>query len=346
MRAALSPAGLAFLAAVTTGCPGDGAQKVRVVEAGAHALIERLEPLVAPGPLAEGHRDVADLERCEACHELAGPIPESKCLACHEEIGRRRAARAGHHGADLAGRCPDCHADHDGPLVVFDREAFNHERALFPLEGRHRTVACDECHEDPESGRFTYLPVEHDRCDACHEDPHRGTLEPASCETCHDAWDFRRAETAFDHDGTAFPLDALHRALDCSACHRSAPVYEPLSSDCAGCHAEVAAAMRGEVAVGGSVRRGRASPHEGLVGCTDCHDPSSGDESALAHAERCAHCHQPRYAALFLERTALLAEARARRPDDPRVRAAAAVSAHDFPFVLGLLREAGALEGR
>lgn len=346
MKADLRLAVCFLLGTVTAGCPGDGEERVGTVEAGAHALVERLEPLVAPGPLAEGHRGVADLERCEACHDLAGPIPEDKCLVCHEVIGRRRAARAGHHGADLTGRCAECHADHDGPLVVFDRESFNHERALFPLEGRHRTVDCERCHEDPESGRFVYLPVEHERCDACHEDPHGGTLASESCDACHDAWDFGGAEDAFDHGRTAFPLDALHRFLDCSACHRTAPLYEPLSADCAGCHVGVAEAMRGEVEVGGVERRGRASPHEGLVGCTDCHDPSSGDEKPLAHAERCAGCHQPRYAALFLERAALVAEARARRPDDPRVRAAGTLWAHDFPLALELLREAGMLEER
>ncbi len=163
-----------------------------------------------------------------------------------------------------------------------------------------------------------------------------------SCEVCHDVRGWKGSLVRFDHQRSDFPLDALHRDLACSACHETA-VFRPTPRRCEVCHEQAARALAGEVRAAGRSFRGPASPHRGLVECAQCHDTAEGREDDLARAARCASCHTSRYARLFLDRRALLAAATVEKDSSPEVEAARLVGSHDFPFVVDLLRRAGAL---
>ena len=292
----------------------------------------RVSDAVSPGPLAEAHADLEGVTRCNECHSWLGGTPDAACLACHEEIGKRMAARTGHHGR-LEGRCADCHADHRGAdvdLLGLDHGSFAHDRALFALRGAHADVACDDCHlrEDPKTGRKAFRPIGvARRCAGCHESPHGDRLvRERECESCHVATAWTAPAPAivegagFDHDvDTRFPLDAIHAGAACTGCHEPGS-KQPPPRECASCHGDAAALLSGRF--GG--RRVAPDPHAKGATCRECHPAAMARPSLPEYAAVCVTCHPASYAALLATRSALLDEALvaarlvAKRPEERR----------------------------
>jgi hypothetical protein len=185
----------------------------------------------------------------------------------------------GHHGG-FQGACASCHVEHRGraaDLLGLDREAFNHEQALFPLRGAHVEVECDECHlrVSAETQREAFHPIgaPHERCADCHADPHGATFAAGrDCVACHSegGWSARflvagpeAAQRGFSHDrDTRWPLAGAHARLACGACH--------------GTDRKAAAQQAG-------LAPGRGTP----LDCAGCHD----DPHRSALGSDCARCH-------------------------------------------------------
>jgi len=115
------------------------------------------------GYALEGAHAKAD---CARCHRTAGDPPvrvyretARNCASCHRD----------EHRGQFAGRaCTTCH---DG----FERwklDSFDHARTRFPLDARHRRVACADCHpgvRQADGAVVTqYRPLGRD-CKDCHE---------------------------------------------------------------------------------------------------------------------------------------------------------------------------------
>jgi hypothetical protein len=241
-----------------------------------HALDRRLGDAVSPRSLARAHAELEGITRCGECHAGASATPETRCLACHEDVAARMQGRVGWHG-QLEGSCVDCHAEHRGPdadLLGLDRAGFNHELARFPLRGAHTEVACDDCHQRAgEGGKvgFHAQGIAFERCADCHEDVHGAEfLAARDCGVCHGERGFGAdalAKDGFEHArDTGFALEAAHAKVPCVGCHTSelraaeqAARSAPGSSaprECASCHAD---------------------PHAGKLGadCTSCHTPAA-----------------------------------------------------------------------
>ncbi len=109
---------------------------------------------------------------CERCHQPFRPrrgaprtmrfrFADTACASCHDDP---------HAGQFLASKpkktCERCHR-----VEVWEALAFDHDRdSRYPLEGEHRSVACDKCHPTVrEHGkRFVrYRPLAHS-CADCH----------------------------------------------------------------------------------------------------------------------------------------------------------------------------------
>lgn len=284
------------------------------VPAEVHRLIGRPSAIVEPAPLHPAHRGLAECDDCSSCHTLTTAVPSGRCLACHEAIAARIESASGYHGRELAGDCVQCHDDHVDRIIDFDPESFNHRLALYPLEGKHVQVGCEECHQ--QEGRFRYFDLPFGRCDDCHADAHQEQLSETACSSCHRASGWKGTNLAFDHQvQSRFALDAAHRAVACSACHQEA-TYRPIETGCAACHRQVAGFLEGRVSVDGEVQSWRPSPHAGLVSCTDCHDTSVAHQSGSSYAARCASCHTQRYAELHLMRSAHLTSIASKLPGE------------------------------
>ncbi len=241
----------------------------------------QLGQLISPGPLSAPHAKLEGAENCEKCHEQRKRVSATRCLACHEPVAKRIAARKGVH-RNVKDDCVSCHVEHMGrsaELRPFDVKKFDHRAETgFPLDGKHAPLACRQCHKTR-----SFLGSSAD-CASCHRDPHKGRLGIA-CTKCHSpAVGFKESSKAFDHSTTAFALDGAHRSLACGKCHKSGTYDDLEASNCASCH---------------------KSPHKPSMGndCRTCHTAANWKVQKFDHARTgtplagkhqfvaCARCH-------------------------------------------------------
>lgn len=277
---------------------------------------------VSPGPLARAHAEWDGAAHCLKCHGRGEGTMDARCLDCHVEIARLRAAGRGLHAREGKGACAPCHPDHAGrDFALVDwrgrgPSGFDHARAGFTLRGRHADLACAACHEKKKKGRGRFTGLD-PACASCHTDPHRGTLG-TSCERCHGETSWRPAP-GFDHANSGFPLLGGHRSVPCAKCHRPSEVqpkellFKPLAhGSCSACHADPHAGRFGPNCGGCHVvddwkriapetfdhartRFPLAGRHRS-VACASCHGPGKGWGKKPPFAT-CASCHADAHAA-------------------------------------------------
>jgi hypothetical protein len=196
-------------------------------------------------PLRGAHTPLA----CDSCHQKGKRYSEaaSDCYSCH----RQEEPHEGRLGRD----CASCHDS-----VAWRRITFNHDTTSFPLRDKHKDTACFSCHF---GNRYKDTPQQ---CVSCHapDDVHRGERGP-KCANCHTTASWATAK--FDHaKETGFALEGIHARLDCTDCHRSGRMQDPLPKDCNGCH------------------RGQDS-HAGRLGerCGTCHGNEKWKPSVFDH---------------------------------------------------------------
>ncbi len=211
---------------------------------------------------------------CQDCHNQGlTSFDTASCESCHRQMN---VAFMGQHVQEFGSACLACH---DGS----DRfgKAFVHT-ASFPLQGKHATVACAQCHSGVrQAADFKAAPTS---CFACHQadDPHQGRFG-TSCETCHTPNGWKPA--AFDHNLAAFKLTGKHQQVACESCHQNG-VFKGTPMQCSACH-------------------GKDDPHQGqMPQCETCHTtdgwkPVNFDHNATlfpltgAHGRvACRNCHQ------------------------------------------------------
>lgn len=115
--------------------------------------------------------------------------------------------------------------------------AVNHDKTNFPLVGKHRTVPCADCHLE---GVLEGTPTE---CEACHwtrkQDDRYKLQLGIHCGDCHTPFDWKKIKAnSWDHGQvTGFPLEGIHKTLDCFECH-AAGVFSKQPRECYFCHRE------------------------------------------------------------------------------------------------------------
>ncbi len=232
----------------------------------------KLESLVMPGKVIEGH---ADLEKdCDNCHSPFKKRTQSRlCLDCHDKIAADINKHKGFHGRikglsrgrlKKAGlrECKTCHTEHkgrDADVVNLDKDTFDHRMTDFRLRGRHKTIDCGACHKPDK--KFREAPSD---CFSCHEedDIHHQELGK-KCDDCHNeiAW----TKEKFDHNLTDFPLEGAHRKTACNNCHPDER-YKNTPTDCYSCHQSV-------------------DPHKRIYGkkCDKCHASADWEKTHFNH---------------------------------------------------------------
>jgi hypothetical protein len=230
----------------------------------------------SPGKLSRAHASIGGPTQCFQCHEPRKATTPERCLACHRELASRIAAGNGFHGRLAAAeraRCGSCHAEHGGEHAALvrwpghGRDAFDHVKAGFALEGKHAGLRCDACHkpelvraEDVRAAKSLQLSRTHlglsTRCSDCHTDIHRGQFEARvakqDCAGCHGTEGWKKH--SFDHSTARFRLQGRHQGLACDRCHAAVDEsgarvahgtpgavvrYRPIdSASCAACHAD------------------------------------------------------------------------------------------------------------
>jgi len=189
-------------------------------------------------PLTGQHQTVA----CQKCH---GPKPEQEvakykplehdgCQDCHKDPHKGAFAEA-----KFRGNCNTCH-NTNGWKKNSPGTEFSHATTKFPLQEKHATVKCNDCHKTPDFKK----PIAHEKCKDCHEDPHKGQFAKraagSDCGSCHNEKGFK--PTIFDlesHRKSAFPLEGKHTPLKCAECHQPEgknAVYMTGKLKCETCH--------------------------------------------------------------------------------------------------------------
>ena len=175
---------------------------------------------------------------CAKCHvDVRGSddfqMALQDCYSCHRDDDQHD----GRYGFD----CADCHTENGWKPAKFD-----HNLSVFKLDGEHKEVACESCHQD---GLFVGTPSD---CYSCHQqnDKHDG-LYGTDCAACHNTSDWDDVD--FDHNRSNFPLTGGHVGLVCEQCH-DLDHFSEVSTTCVSCH-------------------GDPTYHAGLFGfdCTSCH---------------------------------------------------------------------------
>jgi hypothetical protein len=189
-------------------------------------------------PLTGQHLQVA----CANCH-APGPdnkprytgIPFSQCSDCHKDP----------HRGSFTQTCQSCHSTSGWKKISIDavNERFDHSKTKFPLEGKHATVECSQCH----AGGDFKKPLVFAKCADCHQpDPHKGQFatrpDKGECASCHSINGWKPSTfTVKDHATSAYPLVGGHARLACDQCHvpKGTDTQYSLKFDhCTDCHSD------------------------------------------------------------------------------------------------------------
>ena len=234
------------------------------------------------------HREVA----CEKCHLQENEqgkssmvfkgLEFSNCTDCHTDVHQNKF------GQD----CRSCHTENSFHEII-GMNTFDHGRTGYPLEGKHRYVACEKCHPSAYSD-----PLPHARCMDCHTDFHEGQLQRSDylpdCSACHTVQGFRPAQfTVEDHQRGDFQLEGAHLATPCFSCHKKQEKWQfrNIGLLCADCHEDIHQPYLN-------------SKYYPEQDCKKCHSPESWKQIGFDHAltdypltgahrgPSCRACHQ------------------------------------------------------
>lgn len=203
---------------------------------------------------------------------LVGAHRKLECIACHKpalisdgQLGSATKTNLQKTLLGLGTDCKSCHSDeHRGQLsqdcaACHTSEAwtpasdFSHDKARFPLAGKHRDITCEKCHlpqntppivnanlvqKKERTDQFTkYKELSFSNCTPCHSDPHEDKFGQ-DCKGCHTVSGWGQiVGTKFDHKLTKFPLVGKHVAVACIKCHTTGTMTDALESEhCSDCH--------------------------------------------------------------------------------------------------------------
>lgn len=204
-----------------------------------------------------GHRFTIMSEAfvCSDCHadDISRFDPQA-CDTCHRQVDLVFMTA---HTLSFGSDCLACHDGVDSLVTNFDHNDFT-----FKLLGRHKGVACVNCHIN--ARRINDFQTTTQDCHSCHynDEPHGGRFG-ADCAACHSVDGWKPAK--FDHNLSAFQLVGEHAEAQCEECHAD-NIYKGTPSDCYSCHRE-------------------DDEHNGQFGtdCAACHTPADWDDADFDH---------------------------------------------------------------
>ncbi|MBL1276141.1 MAG: hypothetical protein COB30_008635 [Ectothiorhodospiraceae bacterium] len=189
-------------------------------------------------PLQGKHKKV----RCQQCHRSDGYTQyvedgarknikklKTDCYACHRLQDE--------HKGQFGRKCMSCHS-----VKGWEKQKFDHQKTDFPLKGKHKKLACGDCHSGEVSSAETSALRQKKMaldttCISCHQldDVHR-EQQGKKCQECHNETGWQN-KVVFDHNLVKFPLLGAHSALACEECHSSGS-FKDTKGQCLSCHRE------------------------------------------------------------------------------------------------------------
>jgi hypothetical protein len=205
---------------------------------------------------------------CDKCHVGGNyQLAYTDCYACHRPQFDA-SANPGHLAGQFPHDCTACHSTNGWRPSTFD-----HATTKFPLQGRHTTVPCQNCHVN---GNYTLAYTD---CWQCHQSnfnavqtpSHASNQFPHDCLQCHTVNGWK--PSTFSHATTAFPLQGGHAAVPCANCHANGN-YHLTYTDCWQCHQPT------YTNTANPAHATNQFPHD----CTACHTQSTWKPSTFSHS--------------------------------------------------------------
>ena len=270
------------------------------------------------------------LDHLQTGYALDGAHSKPSCLTCHKKtsplgkpvfLGTSTACASCHkdpHKGTFGGDCKKCHGVVD--WKGFDRKAFDHALASYPLTGKHTTVACEKCHTGSPP---VWKPLRSSTCDTCHKDPHDGQFKAKPCSSCHDTGGWEVADNKMRAVHPKLSLANGHARVKCETCHDRGNDKPPSKGTaCQGCHPQVHVAKFGNrcESCHASIRwtglpestgrdnhaktRYPLTDKHVTVACADCHPRSRPQASRFRGIvfKTCAPCHADEHKGEFAQR--------------------------------------------
>lgn len=253
---------------------------------------------------------------CLKCHTKTSPLGKTQFVGTKKECG---SCHKDPHKNKFGSNCASCHNATD--FNEFDRKAFDHSKAAYPLVGKHQKVECEKCHNTPP--KWKGIPFA--TCDSCHKDPHAGKFKPKACTTCHNelSWDVDDSKIRGNHPWLS--LANGHAGVDCESCHDKGnevppskgkqcvschPVVHkaPLGKDCNACHRSIKwFGLADEI--GRNAHKKTVYPLQGKhvdTACAKCHLKSLPENTRYRKLtfNACAACHKDQHNGEFTARAA------------------------------------------
>lgn len=170
-----------------------------------------------------GRHATADCSQCHATGQYAG-LP-SQCASCHLD-DYNRTTSPNHRELAFSTDCESCHGS---GAVSWQGASFDHSR-VFPLQGAHRNLDCQRCHNQGSNPPRDCFGCHAAAYQAARNPDHVSAGFPSSCEQCHYPSHTSWSQAVFNH---SFPIDRGPHRFDCTECHRSSN-YRVFS--CIHCH--------------------------------------------------------------------------------------------------------------
>lgn len=176
---------------------------------------------------------------CVGCHEIEMKngkeyqafknIPFQNCNSCHTDV----------HKGSFGQNCSSCHQT--SSFKNINTSAFDHSRTKFPLIGKHKLVACNNCHKAPSGYKMKFA-----LCTDCHTDFHKAQFvvdgKTQNCADCHSESGFRPSTFTLEmHNRTKFQITGAHLATPCESCHyqQNNWQFKGISIECISCHENI-----------------------------------------------------------------------------------------------------------
>ncbi len=125
-------------------------------------------------PLLARHAEV----KCKDCHDsVRFKDAKHECIDCHLKDDK--------HKRTLGTACEQCHNPRSWKTWSFDHD----KKTKFPLDGKHKGLACSGCHTQPAQGDKVLASAQ---CNSCHakDDVHEGRFG-RQCQRCHVTTSFK-----------------------------------------------------------------------------------------------------------------------------------------------------------
>jgi len=203
---------------------------------------------------SDAFKPAPKFEHSTAAFKLTGAHLKVECIGCHkieDKNGKKYQAfknisfqncnscHKDPHQGSFGLNCSGCHQTSSFKQLITG--SFDHSRTKFPLIGKHKLVACNNCHKNPSGYKMKFA-----LCTDCHQDYHKAQFVvnnlTQNCADCHTENGFKPSLFTIElHNKAKFQITGAHLATPCESCHyqQNQWQFKGIRVECISCHKNI-----------------------------------------------------------------------------------------------------------